>query len=171
MNAPSHLEALVVPVVEAAGYRLVRFRVMGAKRKTLQIMAERPDGQMAVEDCTQLSRTLSEVLEAADPIDGDYVLEVSSPGIDRPLTRIEDFTRFAGHEARLELKAGLDGRKRFRGRLAGVEHNDIVMDVTDDKGTKRMHFAFGDIVEAKLVLTDRLIQEDLKAREAAKAAH
>lgn len=171
MNAPSNLEALVVPAVEAAGYRLVRFRVMGTKRKTLQVMAERVDGQMAVEDCTQLSRALSEVLEAADPIEGDYVLEVSSPGIDRPLTRLEDFTRFAGHEARLELKTGLDGRKRFRGLLAGVENNDIVMDVTDDKGTKRMRFAFGDIAEAKLVLTDRLIQEDLKAREAARPAH
>lgn len=171
MNVQSPLEALVQPVVEAAGYRLVRFRVMGAKRKTLQVMAERADGQMAVEDCTQLSRALSEVLEAADPIEGEYVLEVSSPGIARPLTRIEDFTRFAGHEARLELKTGLDGRKRFRGSLTGVENNDIVMDVADDEGTKRMRFAFGDIVEAKLVLTDKLIQEDLKAREAARPAH
>ena len=171
MNAPPHLEALVVPAVEAAGYRLVRFRVMGGSRKTLQVMAERPDGRMAVEDCTKLSHALSEVLEAADPIEGDYVLEVSSPGIDRPLTRQEDFARFAGHEARLELKMPADGRKRFRGHLIGIENGDIVMDVMDIKETKRMRFSFGTIAEAKLVLTEKLIQEDLKSKEAARPAH
>lgn len=171
MNVQSQLEAIVGPAVEAAGYRLVRFRVMGGARKTLQVMAERADGHMAVEDCAELSRRLSELLEAADPIEGEYVLEVSSPGIDRPLTRLDDFARFAGHEARLELKGGMEGRKRFRGRLIGIEGADVLMDVADVKETHRMRFVFGDIAEAKLVLTDRLIHEDLKSKEAAKAAH
>ncbi len=171
LNGPLLLESLVVPIVEAAGYRLVRFRVMGGKRKTLQVMAERPDGQMAVEDCTLLSRALSDVLETADPIEGEYVLEVSSPGIDRPLTSLEDFSRFTGHEARIELKASVDGRKRFRGLLIGVVGNEVVMDVTGDKGMVRRHFTFDEIAEAKLVLTDRLIQESLKAKAGAKAPH
>jgi ribosome maturation factor RimP len=175
LTGQTHLESLVAPAVEAAGYRLVRFRVMGAKRKTLQVMAERSDGQMAVEDCTALSRRLSEVLEAADPIEGEYVLEVSSPGIDRPLTSLEDFSRFAGHEARIELAADIAGRKRFRGILAGIENGDVLMDVKDEKDTSRMRFGFSSIAEAKLVLTDKLIQESLKAkdlkREGANAPH
>jgi len=159
--------------VHAQGYRLVRLRLMGGKRKTLQILAERPDGQMDVEDCARLSRALSEVLEAADPISEEYVLEVSSPGIDRPLTAPEDFTRFAGHEARVELTRGLDGRRRFKGLLIGLEGNDVVMDATDLNETRRVRFPFSDVAEAKLVLTDRLIQESLKAREQreAKSSH
>lgn len=151
----------------------MRLKLMGGKRKTLQIMAERPDGQMDVEDCATLSRTLSEVLEAADPMAEEYVLEVSSPGIDRPLTAAEDFARFAGHEARIELKLGLDGRRRFRGVLLGLEGLDILMDVVEEKETKRVKIPVGDVAEAKLVLTDRLIQESLKARESkgAKAPH
>jgi ribosome maturation factor RimP len=171
LSSQEILEALVAPAVEAAGYQLVRFRVMGGKTKTLQVMAERADGSMAVEDCTALSRALSAVLEAADPIEGDYVLEVSSPGIDRPLTSLKDFSRFAGHEARLELKTDIAGRRRFRGALCGVENENILMDVKNEKELSRMRFAFRDIAEAKLVLTDRLIQEDLKAREAARSAH
>ena len=165
LSTANLLEALIAPAVEAAGYRLVRLKLMGGKRKTLQIMAERPDGQMDVEDCAQLSRTLSEVLEASDPLAEEYVLEVSSPGIDRPLTAAEDFARFAGHEARIELKLGLDGRKRFKGVLLGLEGADIVMDVMDEKETRRVRLPFADVGEAKLVLTDRLIQESLKARE------
>jgi len=159
--------------VQAAGYRLVRLRLMGGKRKTLQILAERPDGQMDVEDCARLSRTVSEVLEAADPIAEEYVLEVSSPGIDRPLTAPEDFTRFAGHDARVELSHGLEGRRRFKGRLIGLEGSDVVMDVADENQTRRVRFVYSDIAEAKLLLTDRLIQESLKARELreAKASH
>jgi ribosome maturation factor RimP len=167
------LEALVAPAVEAAGYRLVRVRLMGGKKKTLQIMAERPDGGMDVEDCASLSRTVSEVLEAADPISEEYVLEVSSPGIDRPLTASEDFARFAGHEARVELTHGIDGRRRFRGTLLGIEGNDIVMDVMDEKEMHRMRLPFSDIAEAKLVLSDELIHESLKRSEMreAKASH
>ena len=173
LNGPKHLETLLVPAVEAAGYRLVRLRLMGGKRKTLQVMAERQDGQMDVDDCARLSRSISEVLEAADPISEEYVLEVSSPGIDRPLTAREDFVRFAGHEARVELVHGLEGRRRFKGMLTGVEGEDVLLDVTGEKDTQRLRLPFDDIAEAKLLLTDRLIQESLKARELkeAKASH
>jgi ribosome maturation factor RimP len=164
---------LLAPAVQAQGYRLVRLRLMGGKRKTLQVLAERPDGQMDVEDCAKLSRALSEVLEAADPISEEYVLEVSSPGIDRPLTAPEDFARFAGHEARVELVHGLDGRRRFKGLLIGLEGADVIMDVSDEKETRRVRFPASDVADAKLLLTDRLIQESLKAREKreAKASH
>ena len=160
--------------MQAQGYRLVRLRLSGGQRKTLQILAERPDGQMDVEDCAKLSRAVSEVLEAADPISEEYVLEVSSPGIDRPLTAPEDFARFAGHDARVELVRGIDGRRRFKGVLIGLEGANVVMNVTDaDEGNRQVRFPFADITEAKLVLTDRLIQESLKAREKreAKASH
>ena len=173
LNGPKFLETLLVPAVEAAGYRLVRLRLMGGKRKTLQVMAERQDGQMDVDDCARLSRSISEVLEAADPISEEYVLEVSSPGIDRPLTSREDFVRFAGHEARVELAHGLDGRRRFKGMLIGVEGDDVLLDVTGEGDTQCLRLPFDDIAEAKLLLTDRLIQESLKARDLreAKASH
>jgi ribosome maturation factor RimP len=172
LSGANFLETLLAPAVEAQGYRLVRLRLMGGKRKTLQILAERPDGQMDVEDCAKLSRALSEVLEASDPISEEYVLEVSSPGIDRPLTAPEDFARFAGHEARIELVRGIDGRRRFKGTLIALEDSDVVMDVLDADGrdTRRVRFPFSDIAEAKLVLTDRLIQESLKAREKREAS-
>jgi len=165
LSGANILETLLAPVVQAQGYRLVRLRLHGAKRKTLQILAERPDGQMDVEDCAKLSRAVSEVLEASDPITEEYVLEVSSPGIDRPLTAAEDFIRFAGYETRVELARGVDGRKRFKGLLIGLEGDDVVMDVADEKETHRVRFPFSDVTEAKLLLTDRLIQESLKARE------
>jgi ribosome maturation factor RimP len=125
---------------------------------------------MSVEDCARLSRSLSEVLETADPIEDEYVLEVSSPGIDRPLTAPEDFTRFAGHEARIELAApAADGRRRFKGMLAGMDGNHVMLDVADEKGAiERLRFAFSSLADAKLVLTDRLVHEDLKARERAR---
>ena len=173
MGVTNLLEALVGPAVEAGGYRLVRVRLMGGKRKTLQVMAEGPDGRMDVEDCAGLSRALSEVLEAADPISEEYVLEVSSPGIDRPLTAPEDYSRFAGYEARVELQHGIDGRRRFRGTLLGIEGHEIVMDVVDEKETHRMRLPYSDVAEAKLVLTDELIHESLKRSEMreAKASH
>lgn len=125
-------------------------------------MAERPDGTMNVDDCAALSRALSEFLDAEDPIDGEYVLEVSSPGIDRPLTRITDYARWSGHEARIELAApDATGRKRFKGLLLGLDGNDVVVDVEGE----RLSFPFRAIAEAKLVLTDKLIEEDLKARK------
>ncbi|MGH6888383.1 MAG: ribosome maturation factor RimP [Rhizomicrobium sp.] len=158
----SHLEPIIAPAVEAAGFRLVRLRLTGGQRKTLQVMAERADGRMNVEDCAVLSRTLSEFLEREDPIEGEYVLEVSSPGIDRPLTRPVDFARWAGHEAKIELHApDATGRKRFKGMLLGLDGNDIAMDV---EGV-RLTFLYGSIAEARLVLTEKLIAEDLKSRK------
>ena len=136
--------------------------MLGGKRKTLQIMAERPDGGMDIEDCARLSRELSDFLEREDPIEGEYVLEVSSPGIDRPLTRLTDFARWAGHDAKIELAApDAEGRKRFRGLLLGLDGNDVVIEVDGARRT----FPFGGIAEAKLVLTEKLIQEDLRARK------
>jgi ribosome maturation factor RimP len=161
LTAMSHLEPIIAPQVEAAGFRLVRLRLIGTKRKTLQVMAERPDGQMDVEDCA----TLSQFLDQEEPIEGEYVLEVSSPGIDRPLTRITDFARWAGHEAKIELTVpDATGRKRFKGRLLGLESNDVVLET---QGV-RVQFPFRSIADAKLVLTDKLIEEDLKARKAPK---
>jgi len=159
----AHLEPIIEPAVEAAGYRLVRLRLMGGHVKTLQIMAERPDGTMNVEDCAILSRSLLDFLERENPLEGDFELEVSSPGIDRPLTRLMDFSRWAGHEAKLELHTPIDGRKRFRGKLLGLDGNDVTLQTQDT----RISFPFAQIAEAKLVLTDALIAEDLKARKRA----
>jgi ribosome maturation factor RimP len=164
LTALAHLEPILTPAIEAAGFKLVRLRLLGGKRKTIQVMAERPDGTMNVDDCAELSHALSEFLDAEDPIDGEYVLEVSSPGIDRPLTRITDFARWSGHEAKLELAApDANGRKRFKGLLLGLDGNDVVFE-TDGQ---RLAIPFRAIAEAKLVLTDKLIQEDLKARKRA----
>jgi ribosome maturation factor RimP len=158
----SHLEPIIEPAVEAAGFRLVRLRMMGGKTKTLQIMAERPDGSMNVEDCAALSRALSDFLDAEDPIEGEYHLEVSSPGIDRPLTRLTDFARWSGHEAKIELtQPDENGRKRFKGLLLGLDGSDILVQVD---GARRA-LSFRSIAEAKLVLTDKLIAEDLKGRK------
>ncbi|MBS0470121.1 MAG: ribosome maturation factor RimP [Proteobacteria bacterium] len=159
----AHLEPIIEGAVEAAGFRLVRLRLMGGQTKTLQIMAERPDGTMNVEDCARLSHALLDFIEREDPLEGDYELEVSSPGIDRPLTRLADFARWAGHEAKLELHAAIDGRKRFRGKLLGLESQDVTIEAQG----QRYAIPFKQIAEAKLVLTDALIAEDLKARKRA----
>jgi ribosome maturation factor RimP len=164
ITAMSHLEPILEPAIEAAGYRLVRLRLMGGKTKTLQIMAERPDGTMSVEDCAALSHALLDFIEREEPLEGEYELEVSSPGIDRPLTRLMDFARYAGHEAKVELAAPLDGRKRFRGTLLGLDGQDVVIETQ----SVRVNFPFKTIQEAKLVLTDALIAEDLKARKPAR---
>jgi ribosome maturation factor RimP len=161
----AHLEPIIEPAVEAAGFRLVRLRLMGGNTKTLQIMAERPDGTMNVEGCAILARVLQDFLEQENPIEGDFELEVSSPGIDRPLTRLTDFARWAGHEAKLELHTAIGDRKRFRGRLLGLDGQDV----TIDSQNQRLAIPFKQIAEAKLVLTDALIAEDLKARKRADA--
>lgn len=164
LSAVSHLEPILTPVIEAAGFRLVRLRMMGGKVKTLQIMAEREDGTMNVDDCAELSAALSDFFDAEpDAVPGEFNLEISSPGIDRPLTRLADFSRWSGHEAKIELSAALDGRKRFRGTLLGLDGSDVVVQA----GKDRLTLPFRAIADAKLVLTDKLIDEDLKAREAA----
>ena len=150
----SKIEAMIAPSLEAMGYRVVRIAVTGGRRPTLQIMAERADDQaMRVEDCTEVSRMVSALLDVADPIAGAYLLEVSSPGIDRPLVRPEDFARFAGFEAKVELNAPVDGRKRFRGRLLGVEGDQLRLLVD----ALPVALPIAAVARAKLVLTDELL--------------
>ena len=161
---------LLDPVAEAAGYAIVRLRLMGGAVRRLQIMAERPDGHMEISDCTRLSRAISEVLDAADPVEGEYNLEVSSPGIDRPLTRLKDFAAHEGLEVRVELDRLAEGRKRFKGRLAGVQDKDVLIDLDDEPDhTAQVPFAW--IAEAKLVLNDELMKRGAAEREARMAAH
>lgn len=148
------IETLIRPVVEQLGYELVRVQMQGTRRPTLQIMAERQDRRaMRVEDCARISRELSALLDQADPIGGEYLLEVSSPGIDRPLTRAEDYDRFVGHEAKLELAAPIDGRKRFQGVIAAREDDRVLVRVE----AETVALPLADIRRARLVLTDRLI--------------
>ncbi|THD74436.1 MAG: ribosome maturation factor RimP [Phenylobacterium sp.] len=154
---------LLDPVAEALSYEIVRLRLMGgAERRRLQIMAERPDGEMHISDCTKLSRAISEVMDAADPVSGEYTLEVSSPGVDRPLTRKKDFAAYEGYEARLELDRLAEGRKRFRGQLAGVEGDNVAIDLEGEEATTLVPLAW--IVEAKLVLTDDLMKRGAQSR-------
>jgi len=154
---------IIEPSLEAMGYRLVRVALLGASRSTLQVMAERLDeAPMTVEDCTEISRSVSALLDVADPIAGAYMLEVSSPGIDRPLVRPEDYERFAGFEARIELGQPLYGRKRFRGRILGRTGDQVRL--VGEAG--EMLLPLNVIVKAKLVLTD-----DLLAAARAKPLH
>jgi ribosome maturation factor RimP len=155
---------LLDPVAEAAGYEIVRLRLMGGATRRLQVMAERADGEMDIDDCARLSRAISEVLDAADPVSGEYVLEVSSPGVDRPLTRRKDFETYQGCEARLELDRLAEGRKRFRGVLAGVEGDDVAIDLEGEAETTLIPFAW--IAEAKLVLSDELMARGARSRAA-----
>jgi ribosome maturation factor RimP len=160
--------ALIEPTAKNLGFRIVRVRVSGNRRKRLQIMAERlSDGQMGVDDCGRLSRALSPVFDLEDPIPGgEYDLEISSPGIDRPLMSLEDFERFLGHEAKFETAAMIDGRRRWKGQIKAVEGDVIV--VAAEGGEARLNFA--QLSEARLVLTDKLIEEDLKRARAAETA-
>jgi ribosome maturation factor RimP len=148
------IETLIHPTLEAMGYRVVRVAFTGGRRATLQIMAERSDAAaMTVEDCADISRTVSALLDVADPIASAYFLEVSSPGIDRPLVRREDYQRFAGCEAKIELASPHDGRRRFRGKIAGLEGDEVRIDL----GTEQVMLPLAAITRAKLVLTDALL--------------
>lgn len=153
--------ALIEPIAEGLGFEIVRIRMRGAKRMTLEIRAERArDGGMDASDCARLSRAISAQFDTLDPISDAYDLEVSSPGIDRPLTRLKDFDRWQGFEAKIELDRMVEGRKRFRGTLAGVEDEQILMDLEGDDQTAVIPFSW--IAEARLVLTDELIAESLR---------
>ena len=154
---------IIQPTVQGMGYELVRVRLMAGKSMTLQIMAEKPDGSMEVDDCATLSHAISAVMDVEDPISDAYALEVSSPGIDRPLTRLEDFDRWAGWIARLETDELIDGRKRFKGQLRGVEDGEVLIDIAE--GTVGLKLEW--LSDAKLVMTDELIAESLRARKAA----
>ncbi len=159
----ARIARIVEPVIEGLGYRLVRVKLSAMNGTTLQIMAERPDGSMTVDDCEVLSRDVSPALDVEDPIDRAYNLEMSSPGIDRPLVRRSDFEQWGGHLARIELEQMLNGRKRFRGKLAGVEGDEvrIALDSAKD-GEPHALVPLSAIAEAKLVLTDDLIEESLR---------
>jgi ribosome maturation factor RimP len=168
----SRIARIVEPVAEGLGFRLVRVKVSSMNDVTVQIMAERPDGTMTVGDCETLSRDISPALDVEDPMDAAYNLEVSSPGIDRQLVRRSDFVKAAGHEAKVELARPLDGRKRFKGKLTGLDGDDVVLELDKSKldGTTTVKLPLADIGEAKLVLTDALVRETLrkekrKARE------
>jgi ribosome maturation factor RimP len=160
----ARVAALAEPVLADLGYRLVRVRISGAAGCTVQIMAERPDGAMAIEDCEAASRALSLVLDAADPIEGAYRLEISSPGIDRPLVRHSDFDRYAGHVAHIEMTVPVDGRKRFRGELLGTEGEFARLRhrAAADQDVVDLLLRIDDMAEARLVLTDALISESLR---------
>ena len=158
----ARVAALAEPVLAGLGYRLVRVRISGSAGCTVQIMAERPDGTLSIEDCEAASRALSPVLDVADPIEGAYQLEISSPGIDRPLVRHSDFDRYAGHVAHVEMTVPVDGRRRFRGQLLGTEGDAVRISRSDATDGTDDLLRIDDMMEAKLVLTDALISESLR---------
>ena len=157
------LAEIITPEIEALGFELVRVRLMSGKETTLQIMADRPDGGIEVDDCAAISTAVSAVLDVEDPILDTYTLEVGSPGIDRPLTRLKDFDMFEGYEAKLETTDLIDGRRRFKGELAGIDGDEVLINV--EEGTIGLKFDW--LSDAKLVLTDDLIREMLRQRKAA----
>ncbi|MGL4439121.1 MAG: ribosome maturation factor RimP, partial [Bosea sp. (in: a-proteobacteria)] len=157
----AHVAAVVEPVIEQLGYRLVRVRVTGQNGCTVQIMAERPDGSMGVDDCETVSRAISPILDVEEPIKVAYYLEMSSPGIDRPLVRPVDFVRWAGHDTKIEMAVPANGRKRFRGFLRGIDGSNALIELPDaPEGAERIvSLPIGDMAEARLMLTDALIAE------------
>src|SRR3954469_5222988 len=163
-GAAARVSGVAGPALPGMGYLLVRIKISGESGCTVQIMAERPDGSMQIEDCEAISKALSPVLDVADPIDRAYLLEISSPGIDRPLVRRSDFERYAGHLVKIEMAVAQSGRKRFRGMLGGVEgdvvrlHRDDVRAGEDAEVTLTLE----DIADARLVLTDELIAESMR---------
>ncbi len=162
------LAEIVAPAIEGLGFELVRIRLMGGQTKTLQIMADRPEGGIDVEDCAKLSTAVSAILDVEDPIEDNYYLEVSSPGIDRPLTRLKDFDMWEGYEARIETEAQIEGRKRFKGILVGTEGDEVLINIEDGaNGIQTIGLKFDWLTDAKLILTDELIAEMLRQRKAA----
>lgn len=154
MSVTERIEQLIAPTVEGMGFSIVRAQLSGGDRLQLQVMVERQDGQaMVVDDCADLSRAISAILDVEDPIADAYTLEVSSPGIDRPLVRLRDFERFAGHEARIETNVSVNGRRRFRGRLLGIEGDVVRVSVEGED----IDVPFSAISKAKLVLTEELL--------------
>ena len=159
------LADIVGPVIEGLGFELVRIRLMGGATRVLQIMADRPEGGIGVDECGDISIAVSAVLDVEDPIEENYVLEVSSPGIDRPLTRLKDFEMWKGWEARLETTELIDGRRRFKGGLMGVEGNDVLIEIEEGGQDVTIGLDFDWLSDAKLILTDELIAEMLRQRK------
>jgi ribosome maturation factor RimP len=163
----ARLAAIVEPVLEGLGYRLVRVRISGLAGCTVQIMAERPDGTMTIEDCETASRALSPTLDVADPVERAHRLEISSPGVDRPLVRRSDFERYAGHLVKVEMGVAIAGRRRFRGLLLGAERNCARIRVDDERNEPaEILLPIEDMAEARLVLTDALVAESLRRGKA-----
>jgi len=160
------LAAIVGPVIEGMGFELVRVRLMGGNTRILQIMADKPEGGIEVDDCGEISTAVSAVLDVEDPIEDNYVLEVSSPGIDRPLTRLKDFEMWKGWEARLETTELVDGRRRFKGTLGGVEGEDVLIQIEEQGAEVVIGLNFEWLSDAKLILTDELITEMLRQKKA-----
>jgi ribosome maturation factor RimP len=161
LDAIDAVEGLLEPLLDGLGYALVRVQLSGNATQTLQIMAERnDDAEMTVEDCAEISRTVSALLDVEDPIAGAYTLEVSSPGLDRPLVRLDDYVRFSGREARVETRQVVDGHKRFKGRLAGVRGQSVLIAC---EGAER-EIPFDAVLRGKLLLTDELISAAMKGR-------
>jgi ribosome maturation factor RimP len=165
----AEVAALIEPALNDMGFRLVRVTVSGRDGTTVQIMAERPDGTITVEDCADISRNLSPLMDAHDPISGSYALEISSPGIDRPLARMSDFEAWAGHEARIETKELVGGRKRFRGIIQGLRGSEVQLEVPPEEGGPELLLPIGNVASARLVLTDELIRETLRRAKKAKS--
>jgi ribosome maturation factor RimP len=155
------MASIVQPVIEDLGYELVRIRLLSGKSTTLQIMAERPDGGIDVNDCSKISTEISAILDVEDPIEAEYALEVSSPGMDRPLTRLKDFAAWEGFEAKIETSELIDGQRRFKGMLRGVEGNEVLIEI--QQGTIGLDFEW--LSDAKLVLTDELVAASQKSRK------
>jgi ribosome maturation factor RimP len=160
---------IITPAIEGLGFELVRIRLMGGKTATLQIMADRPEGGIDVDDCASISTAVSAVMDVEDPIEENYNLEVSSPGIDRPLTRLKDFDAWEGYEAKLETFEQIDGRKRFKGILRGTEGDEVLIEIENDGEMVVIGLTFDWLSDAKLVLTDELITEMLRQKKAAGA--
>jgi ribosome maturation factor RimP len=162
-GAAARVAELIEPALSGSGFRLVRVAVSGREGKTLQIMAERPDGTLTIADCEAISKEISPLLDVHDPIAGSYHLEVSSPGIDRPLVRPSDFEVWSGYEAKIEVKQPIDGRKRFRGMLEGFEGGEVRIEVDlGEAGRNVIGIPMALVGEARLVLTDELIREALR---------
>ncbi|HRE22110.1 MAG TPA: ribosome maturation factor RimP [Rhabdaerophilum sp.] len=169
----SRVGRIVEPMIRGLGFRLVRVRISGLNGCTVQIMAERPDGTFSVEDCESVSRAVAPLLDVEDPISTAYNLEISSPGIDRPLVRASDFSRWIGFDVRIEMAVPLDGRKRFRGFIDAVEGENVTVLLPDvpEGEEQRRQLDMRDISEARLVLTDAVIEESLRrGKEALRAA-
>jgi len=166
-EAASQITAIIEATVESLGFELVRVTYGGGRKPTLQIMAERPDGTMGVEDCATLSREVSLLLDVEDPLQGEYLLEVSSPGIDRPLTRAKDFERWVGFDVKIEMNETINDRRRFRGKLVSFDGDNLSLKMDDGDVT----LAYSDVSKAKLILTDELLEAVQKERAAATGAN
>ena len=161
------LADIIGPTIEGLGFELVRIRMQGGRHPLLQIMADRPEGGIDVDDCGVISTAVSAVLDVEDPIEEKYTLEVSSPGIDRPLTRLKDFDAWEGYEARIETEEQIDGRKRFKGILRGTEDDEVLIEIENQGEQVTIGLKFDWLADAKLILTDELIAEMLRQKKAA----